>query len=320
MKISILLPFRNAAPWIKETIDSVLLQSHEDWELLAINDHSEDETEDLIRKFNDSRIRIVQNSGVGIIPALQTGLSAATGNFITRMDADDLMPENKLRLLLSKASKDRCVVTGKVQYFSEDEVSAGYKKYEAWLNLRIENKDHFDHIYRECVIASPNWLVSTEMIRKDRIFEQLNYPEDYDMTFLWRKHGYQIITIDAVTHLWREHPSRTSRNSEVYDQTSFFQLKLDWFRKSEKGKTLGIFGVGPKGKLVLEHLSDHFEITWFDHEYERYNAGIQGLEIKDPLTCETDLLLLAVYPQNKTRLENLVTRLGYTFGKNVWYV
>ena len=178
MKISILLPFRNAAPWIKETIDSILLQSHQDWELLCINDHSEDETEDLIRKFNDSRIRLVQNSGMGIIPALQTGLSSATGEFLTRMDADDLMPENKLRLLLSKASKDRFVVTGKVQYFSEDKVSEGYKKYESWLNLRIENNDHFDHIYRECVIASPNWLVSTEIIRKDRIFEQLNYPED----------------------------------------------------------------------------------------------------------------------------------------------
>ena len=320
MKISILLPFRNAAPWIEETINSILNQSHANWELLAIDDASTDPTRQIIESFEDSRIQVITNNLEGIIPALKTGLDHATGSFITRMDADDLMPPKKLELLLEAIDGHRDISTGKVAYFSETAVSKGYQKYELWLNQRIENNDHYDCIYRECVIASPNWLASTAALKEDHIFDQLNYPEDYDMTFLWKENGYRIKTVDEVTHLWREHPARTSRNSEVYDQYSFFQLKLDWFYRSEEGKTLGIFGVGPKGKLVVEHLQKHYDISWFDHEFERYAAGVQGLEIKNPMECKTDLLLLAVYPENKTRLEDLVTRLGYSFGKNVWYV
>ncbi len=320
MKISILLPFRNAAPWIEETVRSISNQTYENWELIAINDHSEDETPEIIRGFKDSRIRTYENIGEGIIPALQTGLNTASGDFITRMDADDLMPKDKLEVLLNAAKDGRYIVTGKVNYFSDTEVSEGYRKYEHWLNERINQNDHFDHIYRECVVASPNWLVPTKFLREDRIFSQLNYPEDYDMTFLWRKYGYEIISVHQVTHLWREHPDRTSRNSEVYDQSSFFHLKLDWFKRSETGKTLGVFGAGPKGKLIAEHLQNDFEISWFDHEHQRYKAPIYGLTILDPETCNCDLLLLAIYPENKTRLENLVTRLGYTLGKNVWYV
>ncbi|XOV67330.1 MAG: glycosyltransferase family 2 protein [Fluviicola sp.] len=320
MKISILLPYRNAAKWIEDTIKSILGQSHDEWELIAVDDHSEDETTEILQRFQDSRIQITKNYGEGIIPALQTALQRATGDFITRMDADDLMPKKKLEVLLQNVSTGRCIVTGKVQYFAENTVSEGYKKYESWLNERVNKTDHYDHIYRECVIASPNWLAPIELIRTDRIFEQLQYPEDYDMTFQWRKLGYEIISLNEITHLWREHPERTSRNSEVYDQPSFFQLKLDWFRKTEKGKTLGVFGTGPKGKQVVELLQNDFEVSWYDHEFERFNTKLNGFEIQNPKECDCDLLLIAVYPENKTRLENLVTRLKYTLGKNAWYV
>ncbi|GAB5416132.1 MAG: glycosyltransferase [Crocinitomicaceae bacterium] len=320
MKISILLPFRNAAPWIVETIQSIQDQTHENWELLAVNDHSTDGTLSLIRSAEDPRIQILTNEDEGIIPALQTGLKAATGAFTTRMDADDLMPKDKLKLLLSAIEGQRHVVTGKVRYFSDSVVSEGYKKYEDWLNERCDQKDHFDHVYRECVVASPNWLVATKFLRQDKIFDQLQYPEDYDMTFLWKRLGYEIGVVNEVTHLWREHPQRTSRNSQTYNQASFFHLKLSWFQRNEKGKTLGVFGTGSKGKMVIDQLKDAYEIHWFDHEHSRYGAPLNGYAIEDPMKCNCDLLLLAIYPENKMRLENLVTHLGYEFGKTVWYV
>jgi len=320
MKISILLPFKNAAPWIEATIDSILNQTHANWELIAIDDHSGDDTRSKIGNFRDSRIHVIQNTESGIIPALQIGLQKATGDFITRMDADDLMPEYKLETLLKYMQSGRTVVTGKVKYFAEGEVSKGYQKYENWLNARINSNDHFNHIYRECVIASPNWLVAAEFLKKDEIFKQLKYPEDYDMTFLWRKYGYNVISVNEITHFWREHPARTSRNSEIYDQESFFNLKLNWFAKSEKGKTLGVFGAGAKGKLAVSILKDHFEITWFDHEYEKMNAPIQGYTINNPADCRTDLLLIAVYPENLESLEHLIASLDYKIGENAWYV
>ena len=320
MRISILLPFRNAAPWIQETMDSIIGQTYPEWELIAINDQSEDTTEQLISTINDPRIRIIKNDGRGIIPALQTGLRVAKGTYLTRMDADDIMPPNKLNLFIRKVQPGRSLVTGKVQYFSQQDVSEGYEKYAQWLNERCDREDHFNHIYRECTIASPNWLSATEYIREDRIFEKLQYPEDYDMTFLWKQKGYSIQVVPAITHFWREHPKRTSRNSDVYDQASFFQLKLDWFQKTEKGKTLGIFGAGIKGKRAVSQLKENFSIHWFDYAFERFKAPLHGHKIEDPTTCATDLLLIAVYPENRDPLEQLIQELGYVFGKNAWYI
>lgn len=320
MRISILLPFRNAAPWIQETLDSIIGQTYQDWELIAVNDQSEDATEPFISSINDGRIRVLKNEGQGIIPALQTGLRVATGTYLTRMDADDIMPSDKLEQFMLQAKPNRLVVTGKVQYFGKEPISEGYEKYAAWLNERCDRNDHFEHIYRECIVASPNWLATTKFIREDRIFEQLQYPEDYDMTFLWKQNGYSINALTTTTHLWREHPKRTSRNSEVYDQASFFQLKLDWFQKTEQGKTLGIFGTGIKGKRAVTQLKENFSIHWFDYAFERFQAPLDGYKIEDPTTCTTDLLLIAVYPENREPLEQLIQELGYVFGENVWYV
>ncbi|MDX2360370.1 MAG: glycosyltransferase family A protein [Crocinitomicaceae bacterium] len=65
MLITILMPFKNAAPWISETVDSILSQSFHDWELICIDDHSIDNGAEIIRTIDDSRIRVFENSGDG---------------------------------------------------------------------------------------------------------------------------------------------------------------------------------------------------------------------------------------------------------------
>ena len=79
MKISIILPFKNAEPWLKETIESILQQTFTNWELICINDHSTDIGAKIIRDFKDSRIQVIQNDGIGIIAALQWGLKSSQG-------------------------------------------------------------------------------------------------------------------------------------------------------------------------------------------------------------------------------------------------
>lgn len=323
MQISILMPFKNAASWLEETVQSVLEQTEADWELIAVDDHSDDGSAELLRAVPDSRIHVLKNEGSGIISALQMGLNKAQGTFITRMDADDLMPPNKLALLLELVSsnKNRCVATGKVRYFSTQEVTEGYRNYESWMNERVDENDHYKHIFRECVIASPNWMVRREFIVADRIFEKLQYPEDYDMTFHWMQNNYEIHPTKEVTHLWREHPQRTSRNSEVYDQASFFNLKLNWFAKLHSNfNRLAVFGVGPKGKLIVEQLQDRYEISWYDVQFENYMAPILNHKIQNPEDAREPMALIAVYPTNRELLEHFLLKKGYVVGKNAWYV
>ena len=326
MSISIIMPFRNAERWISETIDSIIQQSHTEWELIAVDDFSSDASLKLVEEFSikDERIRTCKNTSRGIIPALQLGLKEAKGFYITRMDADDIMPKDRLKLMLNtlKNTARNTVVTGKVAYFSATKVSEGYKKYENWLNERVTARDHFDHIYRECVVASPNWLVYKKALIETGIFDQLVYPEDYDMVFRFRENDFKIEGINETTLLWREHPDRTSRNSPVYDQKSFFELKLQWFLQLNELKTekIGIMGAGKKGKLVAKFFIDkEIDFDWYDQNYERFNNPILGKQILDQENINCTLLIVAVFPE---KMENLLIYLDekdYVIGKNAWF-
>lgn len=324
MKISIIIPFKNAEPWLEETISSVIAQDEIDWELICIDDHSTDNGNEIIQRFKDPRISVASNHGTGIISALQLGLELATGDFITRMDADDLMPKGRLRLMHDALidSPKKTIVTGKVKYFSEGTLSDGFFKYEQWVNDRIDRQDHYNHIYRECVVASPNWMVRKDDLTEFGIFEKLEYPEDYDLVFHWYENDFTIKSLDEVTLLWRDHPTRTSKNSDVYNQKALFSLKLKWFnRLMTKDLTIGILGAGTKGKMSSEILKSHDRsFGWYDLNHESFNTPINGETINDYNLIHEDLLLISIYPKNQESLLNFIERKGYTIGVNAWFL
>lgn len=95
MKVTALLPVYNKAPWLQECLDSILGQSFDDFELLAVDDASTDGSAEILARCTDPRLRVLrmaQNSGPGL--AAQHGMDAAQGEYILRVDADDvLLPE-----------------------------------------------------------------------------------------------------------------------------------------------------------------------------------------------------------------------------------
>src|SRR5690606_34653656 len=99
--VSILIPFRNTEAYITECLQSVRDQDYVNWEILAVDDHSTDGTAATVELFAalDHRIRLLKNTGEGIIPALRTAYDHARGTLITRMDSDDIMPANKISRL-----------------------------------------------------------------------------------------------------------------------------------------------------------------------------------------------------------------------------
>lgn len=329
MDISIIMPVKNAHKWVEETIRSIEMQSFENWELICIDDHSIDDSFELIGQMSllDSRIRIVTNEGYGIIPALQQGLKLARGKYITRMDADDLMPVNRLQHFYNALEgTTNTLVTGKVKYFtcSSEPVSEGYLKYEAWLNNLIDQNNFYDEIFRECIIASPNWMCRKDDLIRYDIFNELEYPEDYSMCFLWLKNHFKIIGLNEITLYWRDHLERTSRNSDVYNQESFFNLKIKWFTRSipQYDAKIGVLGAQRKGKLTVDILQHNGieKIGWYDYNYQNYNAPLKGLNIEDYEKVSDDYLLISVYPKSKRQLNTYLNQHGYVVGKNAWYL
>lgn len=323
--VSIIMPVKNAGNWVSDTLESVLNQTYEQWELIAIDDHSTDESFKIIENFAsiDSRIQILRNKSFGIIPALQFGLSMAKGKFITRMDADDIMTVDRLNLLVKaiESSAPKTIITGRVEYFPKP-ITEGYLKYQNWLNERNDRMDHYDHIYRECIVASPNWLARTQEMREEGNWDELSYPEDYDMVFKWLKKGFIIKGINHTTLLWREHPARTSRNSAIYDQESFFNLKLSWFKELNPhlNRKIALFGAGQKGKIVAKFFTEHnIPFSWYDQHFKRYNNALYGKAISDPEDAKEEVAVFCINPELQESLQTFFTRKEYAIGKNAWF-
>jgi glycosyltransferase involved in cell wall biosynthesis len=94
--ISVIMPAFNAGNYIAEAIESVLIQTFTDFELVIINDGSTDDTETVIRSFTDKRIHVIKQQKTGVSGALNKGLEIAKGKYIARFDADDICFPHRL--------------------------------------------------------------------------------------------------------------------------------------------------------------------------------------------------------------------------------
>ena len=92
MKASVVLPVYNKAPWLQECLDSVFTQTFTDFEVIAVDDASTDGSLGILEHVNDPRLRIIRlEKNIGPGGAAQRGIDAATGEYIIRVDADDIM-------------------------------------------------------------------------------------------------------------------------------------------------------------------------------------------------------------------------------------
>lgn len=118
-KVSILLPTYQSEKYLIETLYSIEAQTFQDYELLIVDDGSTDQTLEIIQGFGDKRIRIVEGNKKGLADALNIGIVSARGDYIARIDADDLMTYNRIEKQVSylDAHPKVAVCGGWQQYF-----------------------------------------------------------------------------------------------------------------------------------------------------------------------------------------------------------
>lgn len=254
------MPAKDAALYIDDCIQSIIDQSHRAWELIVVNDHSTDKTLKHLERYAslDKRIHIHNNGGQGIISALRLAYSHAKGEYITRMDADDIMSPQKIESLLNFVKDDNSLATGLVSYFSATGIGDGYKKYAEWMNTNLLNEDPFRDVYKECVIPSPCWLMHRSALDKIGAFTSDVYPEDYDLCFRMHKFGLRIQTVNDVLHHWRDYPERSSRTDDNYADNRFLSIKVAYFAELEyeEGLPVYLWGSGKKGKGIAKLLQE----------------------------------------------------------------
>lgn len=148
--VSISMPAYNAGRYIGRTIESILAQSFQDWELIIVDDGSADNTIDVVRTFRDERIRIVPNPHIGNISTIRNiGLQESKGHYLMSVDADDLYESNALETLRDylDLNPDCTAVYAFNTFIDQDEQPISVPGYDiSWLdeqgNFHLNPKFH----------------------------------------------------------------------------------------------------------------------------------------------------------------------------------
>ncbi|QLG47107.1 glycosyltransferase family 2 protein [Costertonia aggregata] len=291
--VSVLIPFKNTEKFISDCFNSIAAQKYQNWEVLAVNDNSTDDSLKIANSYaeKDNRFKVYDNTGNGIIEALRLAHSKSNGKYITRMDADDVMTTYKLKVMVNALNKNGKghLAIGKVSYFSDKGIGNGYARYEKWLNALTKKGINYSEIYKECVIPSPCWMVHREDLDMCGAFEPDRYPEDYDLAFRFYENGLKCIPCDEILHHWRDYENRTSRTSEHYAQNYFLDLKLYYFLKLEyiPERNLILWGAGNKGKSIAKALMEkNIDFYWVCDNPKKIGKSIYGKEMQHFNTCD----------------------------------
>ena len=145
VKITVLMPAYNAEKYISAAIQSVLDQSYTDFELIIVNDGSTDDTEKLIRSFNDHRIILINQENGGVSHALNTGLQKARGKYIARFDSDDICYTDRLAVQVAfMENNPGYILAGSdVDYITEEGEFIYHHHCFAYTNEEVNDKFYF---------------------------------------------------------------------------------------------------------------------------------------------------------------------------------
>ena len=315
------MPVRNAGPYLEECIQSIINQSFEQWELVAIDDHSTDDSSTILESYakQDPRIHWAPANGKGIIDALRQAYKQTSQPYVTRMDADDIMTPSKLvdMLHLLEERGSGTLAVGLVNYFSGTGLGEGYRKYADWLNKMTRTESNWDQIYKECVIPSPCWMISRSDFDSLGAFNSDVYPEDYDLCFRFRNAGLSIAAVPKVLHQWRDHSDRASRNDPNYADNRFLTLKVQQFINTDFNKDIPliVWGAGKKGKQIVQLLqSKQVPLKWIcDNDKkigkEIYAVNIDSIQLLEQVS-EAQLIIAVANPEEQQSIRTFLSAKG----------
>jgi glycosyltransferase involved in cell wall biosynthesis len=184
--VTVLMPVYNAARFVAETVDTVLAQTFGDFEFVIINDGSTDNSLEILRGYarRDDRIRLISRPNTGYVAALNEGLGVARGEFVARIDADDLADPRRLELQVARMRSEPQLVALGSNALAIDE--DGYMIGEYAVPLTHEEIETA-HLRGSSSIHHPAVMLRPEAVKRVGGYRKELMPcEDFD---LWLRLG-----------------------------------------------------------------------------------------------------------------------------------
>ncbi len=280
-----------------QCLDSILSQTFDNFELLAINDGSTDLASSplITRMEQESRIRLISPGRVGLVAALNLGLKSARSPLIARMDADDIMHPTRLEKQWNHLEKhpECALIASQVRLFPAALVKAGFLTYIEWQNNCLTSEDIQEEIYWESPLAHPSVMFRRSCVMALSGYRDGLFPEDYDLWLRMNQAGLRMEKLSEVLLDWREGADRLTRTDPRYRRSAFDRLRGHYLAQEPRllsGRPLVIWGAGRPTRLRARHLMDRgFKpVAWIDVDPKKIGNQVWDIPVESPLWLQQE--------------------------------
>ncbi|HAS89957.1 MAG TPA: glycosyl transferase family 2 [Desulfovibrio sp.] len=330
-KVSVTMPCYNCDSAVGAAIESILGQTFEDLELVAVDDGSEDKTAQVLKEYasRDPRLKPIFLEHQGVVGAANAAIKAASGSYIARMDADDMaLPE---RIAKQAELLDNDPQTGltacRVGFGGNRKTKGGYAHYVDWINTIIGAEEISLNRFVEFPFANPSIMMRKELIAEHGPFRDGDFPEDYELVLRWLEAGVKMRKVDEELLIWNDPPDRLSRNHPKYTVEAFYRIKseylLRWLQKHlGQNPKVGIIGSGRTSRKRYQMLESLGVETAFYVDVDPRKVGmfIHGKKVlhrnEIPTAGETFLLSYVASWGARDEVAGFLGRRGYVMGRD----
>ena len=206
-RVSVVMPVYNGEKYLVEAIESILAQTFGDFELIIIDDASQDNTLEILHEYasRDERIRVIENQqNLGISASLNKGLAVSRGEYIARMDADDISLDKRLAVQVDFMDKN--TVIGVCGTWVEC-----IGNWSEVMKFPVTHEEIFARLLFENALAHPSVMMRATLFHKKSLSynESVKYGQDYE---LWSR-AVQVVrmaNIDQILLRYRIHSQKVS--------------------------------------------------------------------------------------------------------------
>jgi len=247
--VSVLVPVRDARPWIAASFASLARQTFRDFEIVAVDDGSRDGSGEWLERHarDEPRLTVIRTPARGLPHALATALAAARAPLVARHDADDLSHRRRFECQATHLARHRAVsVLGtRVRLFPAQACGAGMRRWAAWHNDLLEHTTMRNDSLVDSVLAHGTVMVRRTALEAAGGWIERGWPEDMD---LWRRLfaiGARFDKRPEVLYAWRQRADSATRTDPRYRRDRMDALRLETLVTGPlaKARAPGLVGV-----------------------------------------------------------------------------
>jgi glycosyltransferase involved in cell wall biosynthesis len=286
--LSILLPFRDAKATLLDAVASIRNQTFTAWELLLLNDGSLEELPVKVMEqiAADKRIRLLNLPRSGIVAALHAGMEASAGEWIARMDADDLCHPQRLEKQVT-ALEDHPewdLVSCRVGFGGDREKQCGYAAHVDWLNGLLTQEDMYLNRFVDAPVAHPSVLFRRAAFNRFGGYRVGPFPEDFELWLRWFGGGAVFGKVNQELLIWNDPPDRLSRTDPRYAQEAFYRVKCDYLTRAlPENRAIWLWGAGRPTRKRFALLDRHRPFSGYvDVDPKKTGRSLHGRPVVQP--------------------------------------